>query len=264
MRLNIVHTTEYAYDEPVTYGLQRLRQTPCPRNGQTIVDWRNALEGAREEVTYTDHLGNITSLISVVPGSNVIRITAGGEVDTEDVAGVVGAHRGHTPLWLYLRETALTPRTRAITALAREVEGEGGLERMHALTALIRERVAYETGATDVATTADDALAAGKGVCQDHSHIFLAAARSMGLPARYVSGLMMVNGQSRQAASHAWAEVHLEHLGWVGFDVSNGVSPDDKYVCVATGLDYRDAAPISGIRHGSASESLSVSLVVEQ
>ena len=107
-------------------------------------------------------------------------------------------------------------------------------------------------------------MAIGNGVCQDHAHIFIAAARLAGIPARYVSGYLMINDQVSQDASHAWAEVHVDDLGWVGFDVSNGVSPDERYVRIAIGRDARDASPISGFRLGIADESMSVSLQVQQ
>ena len=265
MRLNIEHKTQYAYDMPVQYGLLRLHQTPKSRTGQIVSSWTMSFEGAREEVSYRDHFSNPTALISITPGATSVAITASGEVDTEDLSGVVGVHKGFAPLWLFLRETPLTSGSRAIRALAREVRDTGDdVERMHQLMHLIAGRVAYTIGTTDASTTADQALALGHGVCQDHTHIFIAAARMLDLPARYVSGFLMMDGQTHQAASHAWAEVYIDPLGWVGFDVSNGISPDERYVCVATGLDYRDAAPISGIRHGTALESLEVSVIVEQ
>ena len=113
-------------------------------------------------------------------------------------------------------------------------------------------------------TTAEDALESGQGVCQDHAHILIAAARSLDLPARYISGYLMMEGHPEQTASHAWAEVHLNGLGWVGFDAANKICPDDRYVRIASGLCYRDAAPISGLIHGEAKETLKVSVTVEQ
>ena len=152
--------------------------------------------------------------------------------------------------------------------LASQIRGSfdelGGVDPLHALSAEIAGAVAYETGRTDSATGAEQALAAGHGVCQDHSHIMIAAARLLGYPARYVSGYLLMDGQEEQDASHAWAEVWTKGLGWVGFDVSNGICPDTRYVRVATGRDYRDAAPIHGLRQGAGGEALHVSLQVQQ
>jgi transglutaminase-like putative cysteine protease len=100
-------------------------------------------------------------------------------------------------------------------------------------------------------------------VCQDHAHIFIGAARERGIPARYVSGYLMMNDRIEQEATHAWAEAHIEGLGWVGFDVSNGICPDPRYVRVATGSDYRDAAPVTGISIGTADQVLTVGVAVE-
>jgi len=101
-------------------------------------------------------------------------------------------------------------------------------------------------------------------VCQDHAHIFITLARMLGYPARYVSGYLMMNDRVEQDATHAWAEAHIAGLGWVGFDVSNAISPDERYVRVATGLDYREAAPISGLLVGAGTEEMAVTLQVQQ
>jgi transglutaminase-like putative cysteine protease len=128
----------------------------------------------------------------------------------------------------------------------------------------IRAAISYETGVSHVGWTAEEALAAGHGVCQDMAHAFVAAARVLGVPARYVSGYLMMNDRVRQDATHAWAEAHVPDLGWVGFDPSNGISPDTRYVRVATGLDYAEAAPVAGLRTGEGAESMTVNVDVEQ
>ena len=160
-----------------------------------------------------------------------------------------------------------TPRTEAgpgVRGLIRHIKGVPGISELHALSEHIRTAVPYALGVSNPDWTSEDAITAAQGVCQDHSHIFIACARAMQLPARYVSGYLMLNDTTTQEAMHAWAEVHVDGLGWVGFDVSNGVSPDTRYVRVATGLDYSDAAPISGTRIGGASEELHVRINVVQ
>ena len=128
----------------------------------------------------------------------------------------------------------------------------------------MREAVNYEVGRTEADTTAENALRAGHGVCQDHAHIFIGIARHLGIPARYVSGYLVLDGRVEQEAGHGWAEAHVEGLGWVGFDISNAISPDDRYVRLASGRDYRDAAPITGISFGTGETTLAVDLAVEQ
>jgi transglutaminase-like putative cysteine protease len=264
MLLKISHTTEYHYDAAVPYALQRLRLTPRSDPTQRVVEWNTEIEGARVEVSYDDHFRNRVQLLSLAPNATATRIVATGTVETTDSHGVVGPHADFTPLWLYERETPLTKTARNIRELARSIEEDDPLKRLHGLMAVIAGAVRYEIGKTDARTTAEEALEAGHGVCQDHAHIFLAAARYLGFPARYVSGYLMMKDRTDQVATHAWAEAHVDGLGWVGFDASNGISPDDHYVRTATGLDYLDAAPVSGIRLGNAAETLAVSITVEQ
>jgi transglutaminase-like putative cysteine protease len=140
----------------------------------------------------------------------------------------------------------------------------GDIPRLHALAEIIRGAVTYETGRTDADTKAEEAVEAGHGVCQDHAHIFIAAARLLGYPARYAGGYLMMNDRVEQEAGHAWAEIHVAGLGWVGFDVSNAISPDERYVRVATGLDYAETSPVSGMRFGAATESMDVKIQVQQ
>lgn len=263
MLVKIVHRSEYRYDAPVPYALQRLRLVPASGPGQTVRDWSLHIDGAREELHLRDHFDNDTRLVSVEGAPHVIAIEARGEVETRDTGGVLGPHRGVVPLWLFDQPTPLTAPGRAVRDLAESAGQGDDIERLHRLVALTAGRIAYTPGATDVETTAEQALALGAGVCQDHSHTVIAAARLMGFPARYVSGYLLIEDTTEQTATHAWAEVHVPALGWVGFDAPNGISPDERYVRVAVGRDYRDAMPLSGIRLGQSGERLSVGITVE-
>ena len=266
MRLAVTHTTRYHFSGPVDHALQRVRLTPKRTQGQDILRWDMTLENARIELEYEDQHCNHVCLLSIEPGASEVAIHCSGEVDTQDKAGIIGRHSGHLPLWSFLGQTALTRPGARLRAMVKEVQSGSGeiLDRLHTLSRLIGEQVAYETGRTEVSTTAEEAAEAGHGVCQDHSHIFIGAARAMDIPARYVSGYLMMDDRVHQEATHAWAEAHVAGLGWVGFDVSNGISPDSRYIRVATGRDYRDAAPVTGILYGSLQENLHVSIGVEQ
>lgn len=266
MRLSIRHTTTYRFTEPVVHALQRLRLTPKATQGQQILDWRMEYRNARCELEYEDQHHNTITLVAVEPGATEVVVACQGTVDTQDNAGVIGRHAGHLPLWSFLGQTRLTKPGPRIKALLRELHygDRQRLDFLHALSSAIAERVEYRKGATGVGTTAEQAAETAAGVCQDHAHIFIGAARSVEIPARYVSGYLMMNDRIEQEATHAWAEAHVDGLGWVGFDISNGISPDPRYVRVATGRDYRDAAPIIGISFGSATEDLHVDVAVEQ
>lgn len=265
MRLKIQHTTSYTYDRPVPYALQQLRLRPKSRSTQSVLSWKVAITGGRKQVSFEDEHANTVDLISFDPGVREITVACSGEVEVRDTAGVIGRHTGFVPLWLFQRTTPLTeagPRLRALMADFDRPEDDLGT--LHGLSALILQKVRYDTGQTETDLSSEEVIEAGHGVCQDHAHVFIAAARALGYPARYVSGYLMMDDRVEQDASHAWAEAHVDGLGWVGFDVSNGMSPDARYVRVATALDYSGAAPISGMRFGRGGENMRVKLHVEQ
>lgn len=264
MLLKISHRTEYSYDTPLHYALQRLRLVPKTEPTQTVVSWSINVEGAQEEVRFADQFGNETRLFSATGGGHGMTITAAGKVETRDTAGISGPHTGFTPLWLFEAATPLTQAGAGIRDLSASLQGATDLDRLHSLMKVIASRITYIIGATGPETTAEQALAQGSGVCQDHAHVFIAAARLLGFPARYVSGYLMMNDRIEQVASHAWAEAYVNGLGWVAFDAANGIAPDERYVRLAVGRDYRDAMPVSGIRLGVADESLAVHITVEQ
>ena len=265
MRLSIRHTTRYTFDDPVVHALQRLRLTPKETQGQEILDWSMEYENAQAELEYDDQHFNTVTLIGVEQGAHEVVVTCNGTVMTQDNAGVIGQHSGHLPLWSFLGQTKMTKPGSKMRALIRDVPGpeEGAkLDYLHELSARILEQVPYSKGTTAWGTTAEEAVTNGSGVCQDHTHIFIGAARASDIPARYVSGYLMMNDRIEQEAMHAWAEAHIDGLGWVGFDISNGISPDTRYVRVATGRDYNDAAPVNVISYGTS--QLSVDVAVEQ
>ena len=266
MRLSIRHTTRYRFDTPVVHALQRLRLTPKETQGQEILDWKMEYDHAHPELTYEDQHHNTVTLVAVDKGAQEVTVTCSGTVDTHDHAGVIGRHSGHLPLWSFLAQTEKTRPGPGMRKLAQEMEDldEDRIDMLHRLSAAILERVIYKTGTTDSRTTAEEAFAAANGVCQDHAHIFIGIARLLGIPARYVSGYLMMNDRIEQEAGHAWAEAYVEELGWVGFDISNGISPDARYVRVASGRDYRDAAPVTGISFGNTATVLEVDIAVEQ
>ena len=274
MLLSISHRTRYEYDQSVPFGMLQMRLLPESHANQHVISWDVTIEGGREQVRFKDQFENRVALLSLDSGTQSLMVTCVGEVQTEDRAGLMGDHRGYAPLWLFKRSTAMTEAGAKVRAIAKENtaefsrkaldQGGGDIARMHALSMRIASDVAYQTGQTQAGTTAEEALSIGKGVCQDHAHIFIACARQMGFPARYVSGYLMMNDRIDQEASHAWAEVYLDGVGWVGYDISNGISPDSRYVKLATGLDYSQAAPLSGIRRGGASETMQVSIQVQQ
>jgi transglutaminase-like putative cysteine protease len=264
MLISVRHVTRYRYAEPVTYTIQSLRLTPASFKGQRVLDWEVRAAGAKPALQFRDGFGNIVHLITVNTRHEELAIEAGGTVETQDCNGVVAGLANGAPPRVFLKETAQTKPDGAIHALAEAAQGKDTLDRLHALLGSVRDRVEYVPGATGMHTGAAEALADGRGVCQDHAHIFISAARTLAIPARYVTGYLVLDGRSAAEAHHAWAEAWVEGLGWVGFDIANRVCPTDSYVRLACGLDAGYAAPIIGSRRGGETETLDVSVTVQQ
>lgn len=265
MHLNISHTTTYVYTESVPYSLVQLRLMPKSIGGQTVNSWNIEISGGTSQVSFDDHYENSVELVRLDHELTEISVVARGEVSTSDTAGISSNQPGNAPTWLYLRSTDLTAAGTAAKKLVNGLDsGTDDVGILHELSARVSEAVTYETGSTTVEATAEAVLSEGRGVCQDHTHVFSAGARLLGYPTRYVSGYLLLDDMVAQEAMHAWAESWVDGLGWVGFDVSNRISPDERHVRLATGLDYGDAAPISGIRFGSGAEHMHVDVQVEQ
>lgn len=268
MRIRISHTTSYRYEEPASGVIQTLRLTPRNHEGQYVVAWRIDLSENCRIDRHEDAFGNIMQVFTADGPISELRLTVEGEVETRDTAGVIRGTVERFPPSLYLRETPLTRCDAAIAALAHEArEAADGdpLKTMHELVRRLHEDMAFDPDPTGTTTVACDAYALKRGVCQDFSHICIAAARSIGVPARYIGGHFHRNdGVADQNAGHAWAEAHIPELGWVAFDPANGICTTDAHVRVAVGLDYLGAAPVRGSRHGGGKESMEVAVKVAQ
>jgi transglutaminase-like putative cysteine protease len=267
MRLRVVHETVYRYETPAKSAIELLRLTPRNHDGQYVVRWRiDVSEDCRLEA-HEDAFGNLTHTFTVDGPLTELRIGVTGEVDTQDTAGVVRGTLERFPPSLFLRETALTRLDPPIAAFADDAAraADDALGHMHALTSRIYESFTFDPDPTHPATSACEAFALKRGVCQDYAHVFVAAARHLGVPARYVGGYFLrADGEVVQEAGHAWVEAHIADLGWVAFDPANGISATDAHVRVAVGLDYLGAAPIRGVRLGGTGEALVVKVHVNQ
>jgi transglutaminase-like putative cysteine protease len=265
MRIRITHETVYSYSEPAKSAIQLLRLTPHGYEGQTILSWSIDVDCESRLMRQEDWYGNIAHSLFVAGPVNQITLRVAGELETTDTAGVVKGGVERFPDIFYLRETPLTRSDAAIRDFAAANAGAltSPLDQAHALMNAIHERLRFNTEATHSATTSCEAFAAGHGVCQDFTHIFLAAARTLKIPARYVSGYLHKPGETHQDAGHAWAEALIPGLGWVSFDPTNIVSTTEHYVRLAIGLDYLDAAPVRGSFYGISRETLDVRLRID-
>ena len=316
MRLYIAHSTVYRYDPPAAGAVQVLRLTPRNHDGQYVVRWRIDVSADARLTAHEDAFGNILHAISIAGPLSELRLVVDGEVEIQDTAGVVRSAVERFPPSLFLRETALTRPDEAIIAYATQFprpSAANALSTLHSLLARIHQDFAVDAGAASgdnpaAALTAPwstppaaDAFRAGRGQSRDLAHIFIAVARALGVPARFVAGYVSrSNGTSAATAGktggaagdlrdHAlpddalpgnassgdalwgdalwgdsWAEVHVPDLGWVGFDPANGVCATDQHVRVAIGLDYLGAAPVRGAHYGGVREDVAVKLRVSQ
>lgn len=261
MRLSIDHQTRYAYDRPAAGIVQALRLTPRAHDGLQLLRWRVDIDADGWLKPARDAHGNRCHLFYAAAPVQRLTLTVAGEALTRDTAGVLGPDEG-APLPLYRRATPLTLADAAVAAFARDVAaGEATtLGRCHALMRAVNARMRFLPGASHAATPAAAAFAAGAGVCQDLTQVFVAAARSIGIAARYAQGHYAPPGHPEQEAAHAWAEAWVEDLGWVGFDCTHGVCPGEHHLRVAVGFDALDAAPVRGARRGGGTERLEVAV----
>ena len=266
MKLRIVHQTVYRYDRPVRNLVQSLRLTPSVFEGQRAHDWQIDLSGGIRGPGFRDGAGDWIEGWTVRGPTEEVVVTITGRVETRDTAGVLRGHRELIHPLAYGRDTAATKPDDGLRDLAGSVaDAADPLDLAHRLSAAVSDAIAYAPGRTEFHTTAAEALEQGKGVCQDHAHALISVARLRDLPARYVSGYLQASatGEAHEAA-HAWAEIHVDRLGWVGFDPANRCCPDERYVRLGSGLDAPDAAPIRGIAAGQGSETLEVAVNVEE
>ena len=265
MILTVDHVTSYRYAQPVRGVVQSHRLTPSVFDGQTALDWSVSVSDGLKGGGFRDGAGDWVQGWSVPGPVSEITVTVRGTVRTQDLAGLLRGHREAIPREAYLNDTAPTRVDAALAELAASAGGASDpLDAAHRLSAAVARAIAYRPGATHAHTTAAEALALGEGVCQDHAHALIAVARHAALPARYVSGYLMSGGDGSAAeAAHAWAEIWVPGLGWIGFDPANTCCPDDRYIRLGSGLDAQDAAPIRGTARGPGAEVLDVAVAVQ-
>ena len=268
MRICLAHETVYRYDALCTGVIQTLRLTPRNHGGQYVVNWRIDVSADCRLAPQEDAFGNITQAFSVVGPICELRLLVEGEVETRDTGGVVRGAVERFPPALFLRETPLTCADSAIRAYAAQFPRPtvvNTIAILHDLLARIHQDIALDAQSASAATTAAEAFKSARGVGPDLTHIFIAVARALGVPARYVGGYFHRGDDVLvHDAGHAWAECHVPDLGWVGFDPANGICVTDRHVRVAVGLDHLGAAPVRGAYYGGGREEVAIRLKVTQ
>lgn len=299
MRLKIRHETIYGFETPPSSVVQTLRLTPRSFDGQHVVRWRLDVDRNCRLRSSEDAFGNLTHVFMVDGPLDSLAVLVEGEVDTQEVNGVVRGAAERFPPPLYLRETDLTTPDLDIQAFAADVAGGASdpLDRLHRLLSAVHETIEFDPEGKEAAATAAEAFGVKRGVAQDLAHVFLAAARRLGAPARLVTGYLSLErpevdeeaaekqempeqdqAQTQTMAApaddeaekptprdpgHVWTEAHVPGLGWVGFDPVLGLCVTEAHVRVAIGLDHLGAAPARGSRYGGLGEEVTVRIAVE-
>jgi transglutaminase-like putative cysteine protease len=263
MRIRVDYESRYAYSRTARFIIQTLRVTPRSTEGQQVRDWRIETDVDASLRRSEDAFGNIVHTLYTERPTQQLTVRVTGEVTTSDTGGVLGNPPERLSPLVYLRDTPTTHADAALRAFTDGV-GEGDTQsRLFKLMKMIHGEVAFESGSTTFDHTAAEAFAQRRGVCQDHAQIFIACARRLGIPARYVAGHLH-RSDGNINATHAWAEAWVEGSGWHGFDPANGVWPTEDYIRVASGIDALGAAPFRGRTTGGGLETLTVGVRVRQ
>jgi transglutaminase-like putative cysteine protease len=266
MRLRIAHSTVYRYDPPAAGAIQVLRLSPRNHEGQYVVRWRIDVSPDARLAAHDDAFGNITHVFTADGPLSELRVEVDGEVETQNTDGVVRGTVERFPPSLFLRDTALTQADAAICEFAQIIRASANgqtLAELHALLDRLHGELIYEPDPTRAATAAE-AFERKRGTPVGLTHVFIGAAHSLGIPARFVRGYFRQPAAGGEQSSHAWAEAYVADLGWVGFDPASGLCPTDAHVRVAVGLDALGAAPMRGTRYGVSGETLEVAIKVNQ
>jgi len=267
MRLRIAHRTVYRYEPAAAGVIQVLRLTPRNHEGQYVIRWRIDVSADARLTAHEDAFGNITHVFAADGPFEQLSVEVDGEVETQNTDGIVRGAVERFPPSLFLRDTALTQADAAIRDFALGVRADHRgetLAELHALIERLHAAIARHDDPPPAPATAAEAFARKQGAVQDLTHVFIGAARSLGIPARYVSGYLCNDGPAERHSGHAWGEAFVPDLGWVGFDPAKLVCPTDAYVRVAVALDALGAAPVRGTRYGAGAETLEVAIKVGQ
>ena len=282
MHYSVQHVTRFRYSSPVRQSVMELRMQPRSEGPQSLRNFQVSTNPRAQLYAYTDHLGNAVYHFNVLREHSELRI------ETQSLVEMVPFHplpEATDPLeWERYNSYNLrddhydmleASKFAHISASLSNFMAEHGLivpksdplTVLKSLNTTIYDAFSYQVGVTDASSPIDDALNAGRGVCQDFAHIMIAVARSWGIPARYVSGYLYhrpkSSDRSGEDATHAWMEAWMPSLGWIGFDPTNNILASERHIRVAVGRDYSDVPPTRGTYKGSAESELAISVSVQ-
>lgn len=281
LRLAIRHDSLFEYREPTPSCVMLVRLCPFDDRGQRLRSFEISTDPPALPVASDDGFGNLCHMFSIVRRHDRASLRSESVVESAGPPGVpdrlepaawdlLAEQARAAPLWPYLAPSRFA---RPGEALARFVErtglasGADPLSTLRGTCAALNALFTYAPGSTSVDSEIDSILETGEGVCQDYTHVMIALGRSWGIPSRYVSGYLRLEGRSGEqtprGASHAWAEFWLPELGWTGFDPTNDTVADHRHIRIAHGRDYADAAPTRGVVYGGGEARVTVAVTVD-
>lgn len=264
MRAQVHYQLDVVFAEPVRAVNQVLRLTPRGFDSQHVRDWQVSVDPDATLRRSEDAFGNLVHSCSHEGPMERLSVVAEGEVETSDAAGVVRGQIEKFPLDVFLRDVEATHADKLLREfVADRLAGEADpLARMHQLMEALHEACKFDATETAAPRPAAEVFAAGKGGARELAQLFVAAARADHAPARFISGFFL-GADAPHGPHHAWAEVFVESIGWIGFDCALGYCPRDEHLRVAQGLDYWGAAPRRAAAFGVAKEQAETSLSVD-
>ncbi|MDB5056810.1 MAG: transglutaminase domain protein [Chloroflexi bacterium] len=274
MIIETIHITRFTYDAPVVESTMEIRLAPLSDVHQRVLEFELLVDPASRTFSFTDGFQNLVYCCNVLDAHDTLTLKTRSRVQTLLANPFERPAHGPAPLeavdaWPYLQFRGPVDAGPGLEQLGREFtpSSEDVLGSLMALMLAIHTDFEYQPDATTVSSTVSDVLQLKQGVCQDFAHLMIAACRHMKLPARYVSGYLVRSPghENRGAeASHAWCEVWLPDLGWLGFDPTNNLVAADSHVRVGIGRDYTDVPPTRGIHRGLAEEQVEVSVTTKR
>ncbi|MFD4353488.1 transglutaminase domain-containing protein [Nocardia sp. NPDC058519] len=269
-RIRVVHTTGYVYDAPVTRSFNEARLTPRADSRQNVILNRVETVPATRAYRYTDYWGTAVTAFDLHAPHTELEVTGSSVVETEPFAepaeelswDELQGGRVIDRFDEMLSPTAYVPRDRKLATVARQLSrGEEPAKAVVRAAEWVHKEMDYIAGTTSVHTSALQAFAERRGVCQDYAHLTLVLLRSMGIPSRYVSGYLHPKpgaeiGETVAGQSHAWIEAWTGQ--WWGYDPTNNLAVNEQHVSVGVGRDYADVPPLKGVFSGGGSTDLEV------
>lgn len=281
MRLEIRYVNEFSYHEPAWESHNLLRACPADISPQRLLDYRVEVTPSARIHSYTDYWGTKVDEFGIVEPHTLLRVVAESTVETSEPpapergSDLDALHAVRGELSTYLRPSPHATWDDLIEEQARDaVTGISDVaDASLAISSAVTKSLDYVPGATYVGVDVTEVLSQGKGVCQDFAHLGIAMYRSVGIPARYVSGYLYAADQTRAVApdeaelnvqTHAWIEVFVPDHGWWALDPTNNQIAGELHVKIGHGRDYEDVMPLRGVYHGGADHDLGVHVQISR